>query len=721
MLVKEKYGKFIGDIWPIKDGNNVIYNNGQRWSPSSSSFYSQVLVYIAQMPPDDFTLTLNTANYKTYRMQYYLQALDDVSGTETLDNIKFKMDFEVVANYNYVTYAEDFFDIKGFTKYKSSPSFSGNKIELSNGGTIKFYYKRNQHELKFNNNGDILDSQAVNNVYYGSKLQQYYFVPNYPSNLEPGAYQFGGWYTSPGCYDGSEVDWSNITMPDSDLMLYAKWVPKVHNVRVFLDANKTVQLGETQVVNHRSFAVENVENVSNNGMVFQGWFYVDDGKEKAFVFNAIPIINDVDVYAKWSSHVSVQYKVYYKLKGTNIEVAESTISTAIVGNNKTFPAKAGNELYAAYREGYYPDVNSHTVTMSLTGDREFTFWYTYVEEMPYKVLYIGPNGEVVYQQKIVADNRHSVVTETFQKVPGKMPDVYQKRLVLSTEGEDKDSDGVLDNNVIIFNYNNDSEHAYYRVVHYVQNLTGDSYREFRSEETVGIIGTTYTINPITVNGFKYQYATVNGVKTEANSISAELGAEGMLIELYYNRANVNYIVQYEKKLEDGSFVPVATEKTGIGVFGAQVIEYALDLSANGYELESAQLQMLTLSANSESNVIKFLYKEANVSIKYEVVGPENCGYLSISAENIKAISGIANGSKPTANNGFIFVGWYIDAACTKPVDAALVNDDNKLVPVQQNGVWKAATYYAKFEALQTDLTISTNSVSYNDKDQAFLF
>lgn len=734
-LVRKKYDSYIGNIWPIVDDNNKKYNSGERWSPSNSSFYSQVLVYIAQMPPDDFTLTLNTANYKTYKMQYYLQALDDVSGTETLDNIKFKMDFEVVANYNYVTKDEDFFAIKGFTKYKSNPSFSGNKIELSNGGTVKFYYKRNQHKLEFNNNGDILESKAVNNVYYGSKLQQYYFVPEYPSNLEPDAYQFGGWYTSPGCYDGSEVDWSNITMPDSSLMLYAKWVPKVHDLNVYLDSTLQTKIGQTMKVNHGDFASEPEGTITNGDYVFQGWFYKDSqGVEKAFVFHGIPITEPLNVYAKWSSHVQVEYKIYYKLKTadgteTSTEVAAPTVSQTLLGNNKTFEAKVGNDLYEAYREGYYPHVSSHTVTMSANGAKEFTFWYTYVDAVPYKVLYLDKDNNQVHDPKIVNNNRLSVVTETFVKKSGMMPDAYQKRLILSTTGTDNDGDQILDNNVLIFRYTSNTTQAYYRVVHYVENLAGGSYREFRSEETVGDIGSTYSISAITVSGFEFvaSKTVVRGTNVYSlaeDGVNAKLSADGMLIELYYDRIEVDYTVQYVQKVtEDGveKNIDVAPTKRGTGDFGEQVLEYALDLSEKGLLLVSENLKMLTLSASSDRNIITFFYDEANVSIKYEVVGPDECGTLSLSSENIKAISGVANGSKPTANNGFIFVGWYLDAACTKPVDAALVKVDNSFVPVQQNGVWKNATYYAKFDAKTTNLTISTNSVKEADKNQAFIF
>ena len=100
-LVKEKYGHYIGDIWPITDDNKVVYNSGQRWTPSSSSFYSNVLVYIAQMPPDDFTLTLSNSSADTYTMRYYMQVLDDDPYEVTYDGNRYILENTIVAKYKY--------------------------------------------------------------------------------------------------------------------------------------------------------------------------------------------------------------------------------------------------------------------------------------------------------------------------------------------------------------------------------------------------------------------------------------------------------------------------------------------------------------------------------------------------------------------------------------------------------------------------------------------
>lgn len=732
--IYKKYGESLEDIWPITDENGAVYNSGERWSPSNSSYYSQVLVHISVMPPDDFTLTLNEANYSTYTMQYYLEILPDNIPSDaeivTYGSKQYALYNTIKANYNYVTRAEDFFDIHGFYQHASSPAFSNNQIKISSGDrTVKFYYNRiTDHYLKFNNNGSIIDDKTEHGIMYGANIKDYYFVPDYPSNLEPNAYTFGGWYTSDGCFAGTEVDWDTITMPEGDLLLYSKWEPIKHSVDIYLDATLSEKIGNTQLVDHNAFAITPTDEIKNENYVFQGWFYKDvNGEEKAFIFSGIPVKDDMTIYAKWSSRVSVEYRIEYRLFSTGEQIADPTVGNAIAGNNKTFDAKAGEQLYEGYRTGFYPLTNSHTITMSAEKElHTFTFEYVYVESMPYIVRYVDQaTGNKLLEDKVVSNNTLSVVTETFVKVNKMMPDTYQKRLVLSANGKDSDGDGIYDSNVITFFYNSDDKHAYYKVVHYIQNIAADGYREYRSSEAVGNIGEEYTIESITLSGFYFNGALtkINGVSSPTldTSVTSTLGDDGMLIELYYERLSYGYTVKYT---DAASSLPIMEDKTGSALFGAQVVEYAPELASLGYKLQSNNVMMRTISANEELNVIEFLYVESTVSIKYEIVGPVGCGTLTQTSENVKSITGVPNGSSPTASTGFKFVGWYTNIDCTVPIDETMVDlATNQLKPSKANSeIWQNnVTYYAKFIAKDTSLVITNSGWNINDKAQSFLY
>ena len=121
-------------------------------------------------------------------------------------------------------------------------------------------------------------------------------------------------------------------------------------------------------------------------------------------------------------------------------------------------------------------------------------------------------------------------------------------------------------------------------------------------------------------------------------------------------------------------------------------------------------------------MIDFYYQETTYSLKYQIVGSPEGATLSLSSENILAVSGVTTGSVPTINNGYHFVGWFYDEACTRAVPAEWVDDTTYQIAPQSDGVWLAShTYYAKVDPDFTSLTISTVGCADVDDDQVFIF
>lgn len=723
LKITEKYGADIHSRFPIKDGNNTILwdvpNGCKSFVPGT------YLASINAMPGENITFTVYD-KVSQATIWYYVEALDGTTGSHPYKGKSF--DLYKSVNYTksgYLTYSEEFNDIAGFKQWDSDPKFD----KLEQGGETSginennyLYYTRVSYTLKFYNyNEYVTDHQAT--VQFEAPLSGYNFEPDYPAKLPPNAYEFAGWYTSPGCYDGSEVNWDTATMPATDLMLYAKWVPVTHTVEFYLDktaldAGTKLSTHPDITVPHGSKADPTPEDPENGDYNFIGWFYMENGVEKAFDFANMPVNKDMQVYGKWSSNVLKEYTIYYKIQGTDTEIADPTTGSGLAGVTKTFEAKGGSDLYAEYKEGYFPVTKSHSLTLDINATEEnntnvYTFWYVQKDAVPYTVKYLNKEtGEPVATEKTVSDNRKAVVTETFVPVSGMMPDAYQKRLVVSAE------EGAV--NEIIFYYTQDTTHAYYKITHYTENLGTDSqgkptWTEYASSQAVGDIGTTYPAEPMTIPGFTYD-STVEGTVA-----SGKLTANGLELKLYYTRNSYPYQVRY---LEQGTGKQLTDPKNGTGKYGQVVSESAIDIA--NYNAVAPASQTLNIRIEEDNvaklNIITFYYTENEVTINYQVVGPEGCGTVYPESETLKVLTGTAQGSTAAVSSDtYRFVGWYSDEACTQPVDSSWVDANNKLTPVKaENAAWAAVTYYAKFEYNLTDLTITKKATPYDANDM-FIF
>lgn len=720
--ITDKWGADISDKFNEAPFNTTY--NGRAWKCTESSKYSYALQTLDRMPKFDATFNLYNQNSNTLKtIYYYVENVDANVSHDTWPNNtnNFTLLKSVQTYFNYATYQEEYHEIEGFTRYsRSIAGFdSGEQKEFSN-NQLYLYYLRNDYTLTFNDGYEDIKSQ---NVQYQKNLDIYAFTPDAPSAYEPGSVVFDGWYLNPEC-SGEEYKLSEHTMPLGNLLLYAKWTPVSHTVEFYvhkdaLDKGVKLSTHPDITVPHGSLADPTPVDPKNGNFTFVGWFYMEDGVEKAFDFANMPVTKDLQVYGKWSSNVLKQYTVLYKIQDTNTQIAAPTTGQGLAGATKTFEAKGGTDLYDDYQEGYFPVVKSHSMTLDIDATAEnntnvYTFWYVQKDAVPYTVKYLNKEtGESVAPEKVVSDNRKAVVTETFVPVSGMMPDAYQKRLIVADDAE----------NEIIFYYSEDTTHAYYKITHYTESLATDAqgnptWTEYASSQIVGDIGKTYDADPLTIPGFTYASSV------EGTVASGKLTASGLELKLYYTRNSYPYQVRY---LEQGTGKQLADPKNGTNKYGKVVSESAIKI--DDYEAVDPTTQTLSLKieegTEAKLNIITFYYKEKEVTINYEVVGPQdekNFGSVSSTSETLKVLSGKAKGSTATANKGYRFVGWYSDSGCTN-----LLSPDAKYVPAKEKDAQDniernvAKTYYAKFEYDVADLTITKTGTESIDENQAFIF
>lgn len=720
LTITAKYQADIHNNFPIKDGNDTIWwtvpNGCKSFTPGTQ------LGSIDTMPGENITFEKNDSESGA-KIYYYVETINGAAGDITHGGRNYKQYKVIDLKYSSstsLTYSEEFHPITGFTQGDSNPYLpKDGKVRMQQNNYL--YYTRNSYNLKFYNYNAFVDGKG-GSVQFEAPLNGYNFVPDYPAKLEENAYKFAGWYTTPECFDGSEVNWDTITMPADDLTLYAKWVPTTHKVTTWLTEKMDVPVyihvhGETneQIIPHGGKATEPPQP-ENGNQEFISWFYNENGVEKAFDFS-MPVTRDLNLYAKWRNNALVKYTIHYQL-ANGTKIADDTEGSALAGSTKTFDAKGGTDLYEDYREGYFPETNSHSIKMEIDGNNEYIFVYVPRAKVKYTVRYLDKATEEpvvvngVPTPDKTAETSNAVITEKFLQIAGYAPDAYQKRLVLSVNE---------DENVIIFWYVKDNVHAPVQIIHWTQNIAGDGYTEYQSSTDLNaVIGKEYSENPLELPGFTYNAgkSTASGKLTEA----------GLVLNLYYDRNEYPYEFRF---LEQGTDTKLADAVTGNARYQAQVTQTAKTIP--GYTLVSAENQAINIAIEDPANVASknvrvFYYVEQTVEIKYAVVGPTGCGTLDNYQESqLKVITGEVKGSTPTANPGFKFVGWFMDEPCDIHVESVITGavdaTTNKMTPQKRPGanLHFAATYYAKFEPDVADLTITKTGAEDIDENQSFIF
>ena len=710
------------------------------WSRNKDAFKSPWTSFLAVMPQEnrDYYAYVYSSN-NTYKATYYGLKLGGTPGVESDYEVLFPIEFKYRTGLT--VSEEEFENIEGYTLNKAMSAETGDSY---NGA--EFFYDRNSYNLVFDNYGTTVRNEIISYEAPMSSYGSYSLdASKAPSVYQPGSVTFKGWYLAPQTpndfnFDNVKpYDFANSTMPANDLILYAWWEPINHDVTFYhsyedLEAGKIYSVDEITYdydVPHGSIIQSPFTppaDPTNGKYDFLGWFYINEnGIETLWDFKNTTVTSDVKIYAKWTSNILMNYTVKFVYKdgnGNEIEIADPITGSALAGNTKTFEAKVGSALKAGYQTRYFPEIQSHSLTVDIEDETKnvYTFYYVYREYVPYQVYYLTKNnpgtslgtttykGETYYliaKTKTVEKNEKAIVTENAVMISGYVFDEYQKRLYIDPNNTQ---------NAIYFIYEKDNVNGQY-VVHYMtEKADGSGFDEHSSFTGKMSSGSVYSVPnpPKEIQHFTW-------AKGHAGEVMSGTVTAGNILELwvYYTRNEYSYKVQY---LDQVTGLPVHAEKNGTAKWESQVTEKSVDV--NGYELLGNKTYTLTISDNSLENVITFYYVK-DVTIKYQVVGPTGCGSVDAPAETIGASTGKANGSTATASsNVYKFVGWYLDADCKNAVPEEWVSE-NRIKPQKPGEFWVNVTYYAKFEYNLTSLTIDKvfpDGADYSmDINQSFLF
>jgi len=750
-VISAKYNADIAEDWPtateVEEWKALGWLNTtqyyQNWNPdhSSTNWVTKRVDMINEL--------CNTATSRTYtlaltlgrdegenRVVYMFESVDQTPGPGKV--LRNGIYYEENTRYTQEGIASTSLDgkvIVGMT----------NVVEDS----LTLYYTRNSYKLTFVNGG-VAEKSA--NIKYEDPLASQYYVPTIPSSYEKNSVVFAGWYTTQMCADGTEFDFSKGIMPAGELYLYAKWEPTSWDIEVYLDVEKTIPLYSATLpfgskIPEPDYKKEQAARPSYKDLIWAGWYYTDAmGNEVRFDFNTMVLKTNYDgsvdpdtdeqypsaIYAKWTSEIPIAYTVYYVTEDANgdyVNVADPTEGVALAGINKSFIAKAGENLYPEYRD-YIPLKRSISHKMSIIADENAIYFeYITTHDIEYTVKHVFQSSqftEILGTDTFELSWSYTIMTSAsdfsgrfvisfdadlynhvlahpngsalWNIIEDLSPDAYKQELILTTD----------ESNEVVFYWQDHSEVFIYQVIHYFQRLdykdlpADDQYTAEYYQEFVGAYAeqnsVTVHATPIERQGF-----TLNSSKSVLSMIlnKSDDGIKERVLEVYYDRDTISYTVQH---IYGGNVDTV--NKTALY---EEVVTEVARTDILGYVIADTDKAEQSVSITYDGQMINFYYVAQQVIFNYQVIGNLG-GYISNPQETV-SIGTPAAGSEPEAMAGYIFIGWYTDEDATTKVLDSWVDSSGKLTPVASVAdANKMITFYAKFAP--NSLTIRNSFTSY---------
>ena len=650
--ITAKYGAYIGDKWPTKNGSSTWSTTSDRdiWGDLKGPFQ----VNIETMP-------LNGANFYGPKIDsgsetayYYVEILPGDPVDENRGGIDYKLHHKDTSpGTNYTVTQEDKYNITGFT-YKEG---TRNGASYNN---AKFFYTRNSYNLIFISGGQEVKSESVK---YEASISGYadYKPSNPPTGMDD--YVFDGWYGNEKGV-GNAYDFTGKTKPAQNITLYANWVAPVHTVTFWQDTTAENPLKTIGNIPHGDkITNDDAPTVTvGNGEEFYGWtlrngtpfnfdteitedynLYARVGSEKGYkltysVNGKTDVVEDNENYVKGIDAVVKNYKstdtdmvflgwdtspesatVVYR-PGATIEMTKDTILYAVFGP-KTGPVSL------TYHSNF--DTDKTQIVSDIPNNDKITVpAYDALTDLPARTGYtfLGwstkANGTVEYAANdfAVIDNDDAANTNHLYAVWQISTYSYTVEYYI---------DGTIDNDLT------ETKRAEYNTtISTYDDKCPTGYKLDKTENFPLTIGADASANVIRVYYVKNTFAlriqyfyddgseaaedhveyleegkpysvtspTIDGYKPDFDVVSGEMpGNARTVIVTYSKRTDLSYTVNYYWNTTTDK---VAESKTVTGKTYQEVVTES-PITVDGYTAVSNESQPLTIGTGT--NVINFYY------------------------------------------------------------------------------------------------------------------
>ncbi len=416
-----------------------------------------------------------------------------------------------------------------------------------------FYYTRSQYTLEFHSEEDLVKSVSMQ---YKQSLAEFVsYVPDNHIKFEAGSHVFGGWFLSPDC-TGDPFDLNTKQMPANNLVLYAKWTPKLYRIELYRSMNdmeaKNIMTDKdgnllAGFASYHSYIdwlptedeVRGEEEIYQQ-LSFRGWFYHNAEHHNEHYFNSsIPIIigmstheegninqplywddpsteeveqyEVIKIYGKWTSDILREYEVRYVLiesdeqtgepildeKGNTIPVLDGDGNQIVVAPSDYGSALGGTSktFDAKVQTELYVDYRAGYYPLVPSHTMTLNAWSD--ELNLYTFEYVKATPPIPYTVRYL---------DAISRTPLKDEITYETNLAIVTE-QFIAIDGYIPdafqkrlvisatpaNNIIEFYYTKNETNAPVQITYMVESLTEGVYTVYKEEFFTGDINIFYDV------------------------------------------------------------------------------------------------------------------------------------------------------------------------------------------------------------------------------------
>lgn len=281
------------------------------------------------------------------------------------------------------------YDLIGILENSFTLASASTLTHSANSGVLSVSFPRTTYnQVSYNSNGGT--SIASVNVDYGA------IVPT-PTPPTKTGYTFSGWYTNSGLTSAANM--GTLTMPGSNLTLYAKWTLNTHNV-VF-----NTQFGTTPASQSTAYGSEITPpaTLSEEGYTFRGW-YTESTFANLFVFSGSSMPDHVlNLYGKWTANYA---DVEFNYNNGLNSVVETYAYNQLI-SLPTTPSRLGYTFAGWYKEaGLINAFDFDSETMPSDGLNLYAKWNpnNYGLSFESSVGTAPSNTTIEYNQNILVPN-----------------------------------------------------------------------------------------------------------------------------------------------------------------------------------------------------------------------------------------------------------------------------------------------------------------------------